>query len=99
MWRDTYEEIGVSLFLGSIMLFPLVTGCAAQGRVYVRTYGPAEAPYYNRWERDTRRDYTEYERRKKAAQDEYWRWRRITTTTDHITSARQSTKTQFASQS
>jgi hypothetical protein len=58
------------------MMFPLISGCAAHGRVYVRTYGPAEAPYYSRWEHDTRRDHMEYERRKRAEQNEYWRWRR-----------------------
>ena len=66
----------VSLFLGSILMLPFIEGCAAHGRVYVRSYGPAEAPYYNRWERESRREHMEYERRRKAEQNQYWNWRR-----------------------
>jgi hypothetical protein len=66
----------VAAFLGSALIFPVITGCAEHGRVTVRTYGPAEAPYYNRWESDTHRRHMEYERRKRAEQRNYWEWRR-----------------------
>lgn len=65
-----------SVLLGSVLMAPLLTGCAARGGVYVRTYGPAEAPYYNQWEHETHRQHMEYERRKREEQREYWDWRR-----------------------
>lgn len=65
-----------SFLLGSILMFPLITGCAVHGGVYVRTYGPAEAPYYTRWENETHREHIDYGRRKRAEQHEYWEWRR-----------------------
>lgn len=65
-----------SLILGSVLMIPLLAGCAARGGVYVGTYGPPEAPYYTQWEHETHRQHVEYERRKKAEQHEYWEWRK-----------------------
>jgi len=65
-----------TVFLAAALLFPALTGCAAHGHVYVQTYGPAEAPYYTQWERETHRSHMEYERREKAEQHEYWEWRK-----------------------
>lgn len=63
--------------LGLALMIPLVvTGCGVRGGVYVGTYGPPEAPYYTRWERETHRRHMEYEQRKRAEQHEYWEWRR-----------------------
>ena len=66
----------MSFFLGSTLVIPLMSGCAVQGRAYVRTYNPADAPDYFRWEHETQRQHMEYESRKKAEQHEYWEWRK-----------------------
>ena len=67
-----------SLLLGSVLVFPLLPliGCPAHESVYVGTYGPAESPYYTRWESERHYQHVEYERRKKAEQRDYWEWRK-----------------------
>jgi hypothetical protein len=61
--------------LGSVLVIPLMVGCPDRGRVYVRTYGPAESPYYSQWEGERHYQHMEYERRKQREQGEYWKWR------------------------
>ena len=61
--------------LGSVLVIPLMVGCPDRGRVYVRTYGPAESPYYSQWEGERHYQHMEYERRKQREQREYWKWR------------------------
>ncbi len=66
-----------SMILGSTLIIPLLVGCPEHRQVVVYgTYGPAETPYYSRWEAETHRDHREFERRKKAEQREYWEWRK-----------------------
>jgi hypothetical protein len=58
----------------SLTIPVLATGCAEHRTVYA--WGPAEQPYYVRWEHETHRDHVEWERRNEAERHEYWEWRK-----------------------
>jgi hypothetical protein len=71
----------VFIVIPFIAFVTLITGCATHvragyaGPVYVERWGPAEAPYYNRWVIETHRPYRDYWRLHRRDQRAYWAWR------------------------
>jgi hypothetical protein len=63
------------LLLASLLMIPLLsTGCAEHRQTYA--WGPGETTYYVQWEHETHRDHMEWEQRKDAEHNEYWKWRK-----------------------
>ncbi|MGB6131976.1 MAG: hypothetical protein WBG54_09355 [Acidobacteriaceae bacterium] len=66
-------KFGRLLLISTLMLPLFATGCAPHREVYA--WSPGEQTYYVQWEHDTHRQHVDYDRRSKADQNAYWKWR------------------------
>ena len=78
-----YRRITSTLVAASFTLALLTTGCAerhyyrAQDPYYgdYHVFTPAENGYYVQWERERHYDHHEFRDRRRAEQQEYFKWR------------------------
>ena len=68
------KKLNRLLLAAAIALPMLAIGCGGHTRVYA--WGPAEGPYYSRWEVETHHDHMEWESRNEADRNAYWEWRK-----------------------
>jgi hypothetical protein len=78
---DTLRNKVVLLVLSTAFAAALLmTGCTVHAGYYDPYYHDrhvwsGEAGYYNQWERDTRREHRDFDRRNDEERREYWEWR------------------------